>query len=515
MSDENIGRRFAAILAADVVGFSKHMARDEERTLARLRGCRQILGEEAAGRGGRVFSESGDAMLAEFGSPVEALRAAVAVQKMLAEKNQKEADGAPFLLRIGLNIGDVISDGDNLYGDEVNIASRIEGLAEPGGIALSRSVFTYVNRKIDYTFEKLDPQPLKNMDHPIDVYALKYERSAPRATVQQASQAGSYLRRLSKRPVRAESESLDITIDAASAFMRRSSKIAHNGDRVPRFLFLGGADSGIADLLEAAAAESPFKPPAQPNPSETFHWTWWLFRKLIAIETSQTFVEGIPEEHRLDAWSTALNALQAHRPAMPVNGYVICIPQHVLHDPSICRERGYAIRRLLDLATTTLNITAPVYLLITRLDDLPGFADFRAALPSGTDRQVMGHLIEDPSRFSDNRVLLATALQSMHQRFHKLRLGMLRHEGEAAGKRGVFDFVHGLTKVIGGVSAMVDCLTTKNELQNDVRLRGVFMTADGQEPAFYRDLFERFLPQDQPLSHVWTENDHRLLQAAA
>lgn len=515
MSTERMGRRFAAILAADVVDFGKHMARDEERTLARLRDCRQILDEETTGRDGRIFSESGDAMLAEFKSPVEALRAAVAVQKELARKNQEEIDGIPFLMRIGINIGDVIVDGENLFGDEVNIASRIESLAEPGGIALSGSVFTYVNRKTDYAFEDLGPQPLKNLSHPINVYALKHERSGSRAGAQPIIQAGSPMRRLSKRPVRAESENLEITINSASAFMRRSPKIAHSGDRVPRFLFLGGTDSGMADLLEAAAGESPFKPPAQPNPSETFHWTWWFFRKLIAIETSQTFVEGIPEEHRLDAWSTALNGLKGHRPAMPVNGYVVCIPQHVLRDPAMCRERGYAIRRLLDLATTRLHVTAPVYLLITRLDDLPGFTDFRAALPSGTDRQVMGHLIEDPSGFTDNRVLLANALQSMHLRFHKLRLGMLRHQMEAASKRGVFDFIHGLTKVIGGISAIVDCLTTENDLQNDVRLRGLFMTADGQEPAFYRDLFERFLPQDQPLSHMWTECDQKLLKAAA
>lgn len=515
MSTESMGRRFAAILAADVVGFSEHMARDEERTLTRLRGCRQVLNEQAINRGGRIFSEAGDAILAEFSSPVEALRAAVAVQKALAEKNQESVDGTPFLLRIGLNIGDVISDGDNLFGDEVNIASRIEGLAEPGGITLSGSVFTYVSRKIDYAFESLGPQPLKNLDHPIDVYALKHERSTPPTAIRRPRRAGANLRRLSKRPLRSESESLDITINAANAFMRRSLKIAHSGDRVPRFLFLGGADSGIADLLEAAAADSPFTLPEQPNPSETFHWTWWFLRKLIAIETSQTFVEGISEEHRLDTWSSALNALQTHRPAMPVNGYVVCMPQHVLHDPSMCRERSYAIRRLLDLATTALNVTAPVYLLITRLDDLPGFADFRAALPSGADRQVMGHLIEDPSRFTDNRVLLTTALQSMHQRFHKLRLGMLRHEAQVACKRGVFDFVHGLTKVISGIPTVVDCLTAQNDLQNDVRLRGLFMTADGQEPAFYRDLFERFLPQDQPLSHLWTERDLKLLKTAA
>lgn len=511
MSNDSMKRRFVAILAADVVGFSGHMAMDEERTLMRLRDCRDVLNEETASRGGRIFSESGDAMLAEFGSPVESLRAAVAVQKVMAEKNLEQTDGAPFLLRIGLNIGDVITDGDNLYGDEVNIASRIEGLAEPGGITLSGSVFNYVSRKIDYIFENLGPQPLKNIDHPIDVYALRHERTTKAASIQ----PGLGLRRLSKRPVRAESENLDITIDAASTFMRRSSRIAQNGDRVPRFLFLGGADSGIADLLEVAAIESPFKPPAQPNPSETFHWTWWFFRKLIAIETSQTFVEGILEEHRLDAWSTALSALQRSRPSLPVNGYVVCIPQHVLHDPSLCREQGYAIRRLLDLATMTLNVTVPVYLLITRLDDLPGFVDFRAALPSGTDRQVMGHLIEDPSRFSDNRLLLATALQSMHLRFHKLRLGMLRQEARIASKRGVFDFVHGLTKVIGGMSTMVDCLTMQNDLQSDVRLRGIFMTADGQTPAFYQDLFERFLPQDESLSHQWVANEGESLKAAA
>ncbi len=515
MNTERTGRRFATILAADVVGFMDHMARNEERTLARLRACRQVLMDQAASHGGRIFSESGDGMLAEFSSPVEALRAAVAVQRTLADNNKDAVDEAPFLMRIGLNIGDVIVEGDNLFGDEVNIASRIEGLAEPGGITLTGSVFTYVCRKIDYAFENLGAHPLKNLDHPIEVYALKHEPLSSPEAIQRPRAQRSGLRRLSKRPVRPESESLETTINAASAFMRRSPKIAHEGDRMPRFLFLGCADSGIADLLEVAGTDSPFTPPAQPNPSETFYWTWWFYKKLIPIETSSTFVEGLPEEHRLDAWSTALNALATHRPSMPLNGYVVCIPQQVLHDPALCRERGYAIRRLLDVATTTLNITVPVYLLITRLDDLPGFTAFREALPSGADRQIMGHLIEDPSRFANNRMLLATALQSMQQRFHKLRLGMLRHETKASVKRGVFDFTRGLQTAIDGMSAAVDCLAGQNDLQNDVMLRGLFLTANGQDPAFYRDMFERFLPQDHPLSHRWTEHTPQWLQRAA
>ena len=529
MANLDVERRFAAILAADVVKYSVHMADNEERTLQRFGESRAIFSDIVGKHRGRLFGEAGDALLAEFASPVEAIRAAIEIQQALEKKNQDQVDLQPFQFRIGVNLGDVMVDGDNLYGEGVNLAARIEGLSDPGGVALSSNVHTYIRNKVDFDFEDQGLQSVKNADEPVHVYKVRLSEptatkaeQAPMSSTPTMDTAGAKPRLAvpprrrppSRRPMRKSPAELASVMDAATGFMQRSTDIEHDGDRLPWLLFLGGADAGIGDLLETAAADAPFTPPEQPNPSETFHWSWWFLRGLIAIETSQSFVEGPGEDHRLDGWSNALSALKTNRPAMPITGFVLCVPQHILLDETARRDQAYALRRLLDKAATMLGVTVPVYLLITRLDDIAGFASFKASLPQGIERQVIGHLVEDQDQFSGDKAVQEAAVKPIFDRFSSLRLGMLRHEVQIERKRGIFDFVRGFNALSNGVSAMIDLLTAPTELQHDVRLRGIFWVANGATPAFYQDLFSRFLPQDHPLPFQWTGVDLADLQAS-
>ena len=160
-------RKLTTILCADVVGYSRLMGEDEEATLARLRSCRTIFEELISRHGGRVFGGAGDSIVAEFRSPVEAVRCAASVQLRLAAENETLDEDRRMLFRIGINLGDVLVDGDDLMGDGVNVAARLEALAEPGGICLSDSVAAQVSRKVEMEFEPLGPQRLKNIAEPV------------------------------------------------------------------------------------------------------------------------------------------------------------------------------------------------------------------------------------------------------------------------------------------------------------------------------------------------------------
>jgi adenylate cyclase len=160
-----VERRLAAILAADVVGYSKLMAEDEAGTLVALKAHRkELFDPEIEKRGGRVVKLMGDGALVEFASVVDAVESALAIQRILVE-----GDG-PFTLRIGINLGDVIIDGDDIYGDGVNIAARLEKLAEPGGICLSSVVFESLGNRVDAVFADAGEHAVKNIDKPIRVW---------------------------------------------------------------------------------------------------------------------------------------------------------------------------------------------------------------------------------------------------------------------------------------------------------------------------------------------------------
>ena len=157
-------RKLAAILAADVAGYSKLAGADEERTLARLRALRSdLIDPTLAVHNGRIVKRTGDGVLIEFRSVVDAVRCAIEVQRGMAERNAATPVSKRTEFRIGINLGDVIMEGRDLYGDGVNIAARLEGLAEPGGICISQTVLNHARGKIAFDVEDLGEQALKNI----------------------------------------------------------------------------------------------------------------------------------------------------------------------------------------------------------------------------------------------------------------------------------------------------------------------------------------------------------------
>ena len=173
-------RRLAAILAADVVGYSRLMGADEEGTLRRLKALRaDLIDPTIAGHNGRIVKTTGDGLLVEFASVVDAMRCATAWQSAMADRSQPAETRIDF--RIGVNLGDVVIDGDDIFGDGVNIAARLEAMAEPGGICISRTVLTQTRGKLDFPVEDLGDQALKNIAQPVHVFRVGPRASGPHA----------------------------------------------------------------------------------------------------------------------------------------------------------------------------------------------------------------------------------------------------------------------------------------------------------------------------------------------
>src|SRR6516225_401476 len=172
----NATRRLAAILAADVAGYSRLMGADEEGTLERLKAHRrQLIDPKIAEHRGRIVKTTGDGLLAEFPSVVDAVRCAAEVQRGMLDREPALPDEQRIRLRIGINLGDVIADGDDIFGDGVNVAARLEALAEPGGICVSGTVYEQIRDKLAYPFEDLGEQAVKNIARPVRIYALRAE----------------------------------------------------------------------------------------------------------------------------------------------------------------------------------------------------------------------------------------------------------------------------------------------------------------------------------------------------
>ena len=173
MATDRVERKLAAILAADVVGYSRLMGEDETGTLTALKELRATLIDPTiAEHRGRIVKLMGDGVLVEFASAVDAVECAVSIQRGMSRQNAEIPDSKSILLRFGVNVGDVIIDGDDIYGDGVNVAARLEGLANPGGICISGMVFDYVKGKLDAGFEDLGPQQVKNIAEPVRVYRV-------------------------------------------------------------------------------------------------------------------------------------------------------------------------------------------------------------------------------------------------------------------------------------------------------------------------------------------------------
>ncbi len=170
MSSSDINRKIAVIFATDLVGYSKHMEKDENATLLGLRECNKIIEPIIKKQKGRIFNTGGDSVFAEFPSAVAAVDTAVEFQKQIKARNDKDTTDVKLEYRIGVNMGDVVKEGDNLLGDGVNIAARLEALAQPGGITISKNVYDLVTNKTRYEFNDLGIQKVKqNQFHAYDL----------------------------------------------------------------------------------------------------------------------------------------------------------------------------------------------------------------------------------------------------------------------------------------------------------------------------------------------------------
>ena len=173
MSAKKIERRLAAVLAADVAGYSRIMGADEEGTLSRLKAIRKTLVDPTIrSYRGHIVKTTGDGMLAEFASAVDAVRGAAEVQRKMAEQNAAVPQQQRIEFRIGIHVGDIIFDDNDIFGDGVNIAARLEGISDPGGICVSDDAHRQIRSKLDFTFDDIGPQRLKNISEPMRVWRV-------------------------------------------------------------------------------------------------------------------------------------------------------------------------------------------------------------------------------------------------------------------------------------------------------------------------------------------------------
>jgi TolB-like protein/class 3 adenylate cyclase len=193
-----VERRLSAILAADVAGYSRLMHNDEEATHAKLTALlADVVTPAIAEHGGRIVKNTGDGFLAEFPSAVEAVRAAVQFQRRINDLTNGDAQDKRIAFRVGINIGDVIVEPHDIFGDGVNIAARLESIADPGGICISSSTYDQIRGKVGIEFANIGEQNLKNIDHPVQAYALVRDEPSPATRAERAKPDGSSAPRLS------------------------------------------------------------------------------------------------------------------------------------------------------------------------------------------------------------------------------------------------------------------------------------------------------------------------------
>lgn len=198
MAEERVERRLAAILAGDIAGYSRLMGADEEGTLRQLKSHRkELVDPKITEHRGRIVKTTGDGMLVEFVSVVDAVRCAVDIQRAMIDRTAKLPSDKRIQFRIGINVGDIIIDDDDIYGDGVNVAARLEGLAEPGGIMVSRVVHDQVQDKLGFEFDDMGEQAVKNIARPVGVHRIQI---AERATPSNTPAAGKMERAASERP---------------------------------------------------------------------------------------------------------------------------------------------------------------------------------------------------------------------------------------------------------------------------------------------------------------------------
>ena len=252
-------RKLVAILAADVAGYSRLMHLDEEGTLATLTGHRSVIDRLIAAGSGNITSTAGDSVLAEFASVVEAVACAVEIQRCLADENALLPDDRQMRFRIGINVGDVMVKDGGIFGDGVNVAARVEGLAPPGGICITRGVRDHVRDRLSYRFADLGDHSVKNIDRPVHVYRVLLDadeiQAADRARPDSVSLAAPEAPALSTSP----------SVDEIELAYWKSVETGANAEEYRAYLnrFPDGTFAALASArLSAPPAPTPEDPQA-------------------------------------------------------------------------------------------------------------------------------------------------------------------------------------------------------------------------------------------------------------
>ena len=183
--NQKITRKLRAILSADVKGYSILMADDEVHTIETLKAYRNLMSDLIGQHSGRVVDNPGDNLLAEFSSAVDAVECAAEIQKKLKKENARFVEGNRLEFRIGINIGDVVQDGGRIYGEDVNIAARIESLAEAGEICISRNTYDHIKNKLELNTEYLGEHEVKNIKEPVRVYRVLMDSDSTKPLVEE------------------------------------------------------------------------------------------------------------------------------------------------------------------------------------------------------------------------------------------------------------------------------------------------------------------------------------------
>ena len=349
MAEDRVDRRLAAIFAGDIAGYSRLMGVDEEGTLRQLKAHRkELVDPKITEHRGRIVKTTGDGMLVEFVSVVDAVRCGVDIQRGMAERNSGLPADKRIEFRIGINVGDIISDSNDIYGDGVNVAARLEALADPGGIMVSRTVHDQVRDKLSFGFKDMGEQPVKNIARPIGVYQVSLIENTAPITVKDAEVAAKIEVSSAARPSIAVLPFANISGDPEQEYfadgisediitglsklrwffvIARNSSFAYKGKAVDvkrvsrelgvRYVLEGSVRKGgnrvriTAQLIDASTGNHIWADRYDGDLTDVFALQDEITKKVVAaIEPKLLEAEGVRSQGRspedLDAWDTVM-----------------------------------------------------------------------------------------------------------------------------------------------------------------------------------------------------------------